>query len=339
LSIREAAKKNIVSKATVSRAINLVPVAKPSLARRVGRVATDRPHFPKNSARSLASGKSKLIGVVVPDIANPFYAAVVDGLEIYAVQRGFEILLVMTSGDSDRTKIAFRRMIERRVAGVAVLSFGSEPEEFASLDSPDMPIVFLDLQSRVHQAANIRIDYLQGVRQAVQHLAALRHTRIGFIAGPTGDRSANARRVAFETCMRALSLPVQKEYEAVGDHTAASGREKLAELMTLSRIPTAIICSNDLTAIGVMQEATRRGLSVPEDLSVVGIENIWFSAMTAPALTTVELPQKAIAHCAFTALTCESLADGAAHNCSYEVSTELIVRESTARSSQSSRKT
>jgi LacI family transcriptional regulator len=337
LDIREVAKKTGVSIATVSRAINLLPSVNPSLARRIRRVAIECGYFPNSYARSLVSGKSKLFGLVVPDITNPFFAAIVDSFEIYAVQQGYEILLAITSGDIERTQAALRRMIERRAAGVAVLSFGSEQEAFADFGSRDVPIVFLDLQKRLDNAANIRIDHVKGLRQAVQHLAALRHTRIAFIAGPVDDRSATVRRAAFEACMREVALPVRNECLAVGDYTTAGGREKFGELMKSSRVPSAIICSNDLTAIGVLQEATRRGVSVPRDISVVGMENIWFSAMTLPALTTVELPQKAIAHCAFSALTCDSVPTGSAHERSYEVPTELVIRESTAISSRSAR--
>ena len=330
MDIREVARKAGVSIATVSRAINLVPSVQPALARRVRKVALECGYFPNSYARSLVSGKSKLFGIVVPDITNPFFASIVDSFEIHAVQQGYEILLAMTSADIDRTKAAFRRMIERQAAGVAVLTFGSEPGEFASLGSRDVPVVFLDLQEPVDKTANIRVDHLKGIRQAVQHLAALRHTRIAFIEGPKADRSANVRRIAFETCMREVALPVEKDYMVSGDHTSMGGREKLGELLTLSRVPTAIICSNDLTAIGVLQEAGRRGASIPGDLSVVGIENIWFSAMTVPALTTVDLPHKAIASCAFSAVSGDGAADGANPKRIYEVSTELIIRESTA---------
>ena len=330
MDIRQVAKKAGVSIATVSRAINLVPSVQPALARRIRRVAVECGYFPNSYARSLVSGKSKLFGIVIPDITNPFFASIVDSFEIHAVQQGYEILLAMTSGDVNSTKAAFRRMIERRAAGVAVLTCGSEPGEFASLGSRDVPVVFLDLQERVEKAANIRVDHLNGIRQAVQHLAALRHTRIAFIAGPKGDRWADARRIAFETCMQEVALPIEKAHLVTGDHTFAGGREMLGELMTSTRIPTAIICSNDLTAIGVFKEAGRLGASIPGDLSVVGIENIWFSAMIVPALTTVDLPQKEVASLAFSALSGPEETEGGTRERSYAVSTELIIRESTA---------
>jgi LacI family transcriptional regulator len=328
LDIRQVAKKAGVSIATVSRAVNLVPSVQPALARRIRRVAVECGYFPNSYARSLVSGKSKLFGVVIPDITNPFFASIVDSFETHAVQQGYEILLAMTSGDVNRTKAALRRMIERRAAGIAVLTFGSDPGEFTSLGSLDVPVVFLDLQVHVEKVANIRIDYLKGIRQAVQHLAALRHTRIAFIAGPKGDRSAEARRIAFEACMEEIALPIERAHLVTGDHTSQGGRERLGELMTSSRIPTAIICSNDLTAMGVLQEARCRGASIPGDLSVVGIENIWFSAMTLPALTTVDLPQKDVACFAFSALSGKEETGGTRER-SYEVSTELIIREST----------
>src|SRR6202142_2751132 len=246
MDIREIARRAKVSTATVSRTINRVPTVDPQLAKRVWKVVEDLGYYPNTLARALVSGRSRIFGLVVSEITNPFFPEIVQAFEDIAVQHNYEILLTSTVHNPKRMEIAVRRMIERRVDGVAILTFGMEDSLVDDLRFRKVPLVFVDVGPDAPGIVNIRINYLNGLRQAVQHLAALRHTRIAFIAGPLHLKSALARRTAFQQAMAEIGLPDDLIVE--GDHTLEGGKTALTKLIDSRRRPTAILCSNDMTA-------------------------------------------------------------------------------------------
>jgi DNA-binding LacI/PurR family transcriptional regulator len=222
-------------------------------------------------------------------------------------------------------------MVERRVDGVAILTFGMEESLLHDLRLRQVPLVFVDVGPDAPRVSNIRIDYQSGIRQAVQHLAALRHTAIAFVAGPLHLKSAVARRDAFKTSMSEIGLEVAPELMVVGDHTMDGGMRALGELMRLRRRPTAVLCSNDMTAIGVMREAYDLGISVPRDFSVVGFDDIRLSEFMIPPLSTIQMSQSELARIAFKALMDDVAQAGPAEGRrEYPLHTSLILRRSTA---------
>lgn len=331
MDIREIAKRAKVSVATVSRAINRVPTVDPLLARRVWKVADELGYYPNTQARALVSGKSRIFGLVVSEITNPFFPEIVQTFEELAVQNNYEILLTSTVHDTKKMKSSVRRMIERRVDGVAILTFGMEESLLDDLRLRKVPLVFIDVGPNAPRVSNIRVDYQHGIRQAVQHLAALRHTEISFIAGPAHLKSAVARREAFEHSMQEIGLKVAPELIVLGDHTMEGGMRALAELMALRMRPTAVLCSNDMSAIGVMRQAYDLGISVPRDLSIVGFDDIRFSEFVTPPLTTVQMSQVELARIAFTALMNEVTVEAPSEaRKEYTLRTNLVLRLSTA---------
>jgi LacI family transcriptional regulator len=331
MDIREIAKRARVSTATVSRAINRVPTVDPQLAKRVWKVADELGYYPNTQARALVSGKSRIFGLVVSEITNPFFPEIVQTFEELAVQNNYEILLTSTVHDTKKMKTSVRRMLERRVDGVAILTFGMEESLLDDLRLRKVPLVFVDVGPDAPGVSNIRIDYLHGIRQAVQHLAALRHGRIAFIAGPSNLKSALARKEAFQKSMGEIGLEPPPEMIVVGDHTMEGGMHALGELVKLISRPTAVLCSNDMTAIGVMREAYELGLRVPQDLSVIGFDNIRLSEFMTPPLSTVQMSQSELAKIAFKALmnevTNQSVSEGRKE---YKLTSHLILRRSTA---------
>ena len=328
MDIRDIAAKARVSTATVSRTLNRVPTVNPQLAKRVWKAAEKLGYFSNSQARSLVSGKSRLFGLIVSEITNPFFPEIIQTFENLAVQQNYEILLTSTVHDPKRMELAVRRMIERRVDGVAVLTFGMEDSLIEHLRFRQVPLVFVDVAPDLPGISNIRINYQAGIRQAVQHLAALRHSRIAFIAGPA-HQSAQERRKAFVRAMREIALPV--EQIIAGDHTMEGGVRAFGELMLERTRPTAVMCSNDVTAIGVMREAFHRGLRIPSDLSVIGFDDIRLAQFMSPPLTTVQMSQTELATLAFHALmndiNRENLARGKNE---YHLVTSLVLRQSTA---------
>jgi DNA-binding LacI/PurR family transcriptional regulator len=331
MDIREIARRAKVSTATVSRTINRVPTVDPQLAKRVWKVVEDLGYYPNTQARALVSGKSRIFGLVVSEITNPFFPEIVQAFEDIAVQHNYEILLTSTVHNPKRMELAVRRMIERRVDGVAILTFGMEDSLVEDLRFRKVPLVFVDVGPHVPGVSNIRINYQHGIRQAVQHLAALRHNRIAFIAGPSNLKSAMARKAAFEVAMQEIGLGVPPEMIVEGDHRMEGGMRALVQLAGLPNRPTAILCSNDMTAVGVMREAYEYGIVIPRDLSLVGFDDIRLSQFTTPPLTTVQMSQTVLAEYAFQALLNEVQGTSAkpAGN-EYELLTSLVLRRSTA---------
>src|SRR5689334_15740969 len=198
MDIREIAKRAGVSTATVSRTMNRNPTVDPKLAKKVWRVVDEIGYYPNTHARALVSGKSRLLGLIVSEITNPFFPELVQSFEEVAVENGYEILLTSTVHDPKRMEMSVRRMIERRVQGVAILTFGFEEALIDHLQFRNLPVVFVDVGPRRPRVTNIRVNYMTGIRRAIQHLAALRHQRIAFITGPLELRSAVARKECFE---------------------------------------------------------------------------------------------------------------------------------------------
>jgi len=332
MDIREIAKRAKVSTATVSRTINRVPTVDPALAKRVLKVVEDMGYYPNSQARALVSGKSRIFGLIVSEITNPFFPEIVQAFEDIAVQNHYEILLTSTVHDPKRMELAVRRMLERRVDGVAILTFGMEDALIDDLRFRKVPLVFVDVGPQAAGVTNIRVNYQQGIREAVQHLAKLGHKRIAFVAGPANLKSAMARRAAFEAAMQENGLSVDPALIITGDHKVEGGVAALAQLASLAKRPTAILCSNDMTAVGVMREAYDRGIAIPRELSVIGFDDIRLAEFTTPPLTTVRMSQKLLAEYAFQALRAETEGrDVAANGKEVELETGLILRGSTAK--------
>src|SRR5271167_2902703 len=204
MDIREVARRAKVSTATVSRAINRIPTVDPQLAKRVWKVVDELGYYPNTQARALVSGRSRTFGLIVSEITNPFFPEIIHVFEETALQHNYEVLLTSTVHDTERMKIAVRRMLEHRVEGVAVVTFGMEESLLDDLKLRKVPLVFVDVGPQRPYVSNIRIDYQTGIRQAIQHLAALRHERIAFITGPLALHSAVARREAFLQSMKEI---------------------------------------------------------------------------------------------------------------------------------------
>lgn len=331
MDIREIARRARVSTATVSRTINRVPTVDPQLARRVWKVIEESGYYPNIQARSLVSGRSRIFGLVVSEITNPFFPEIVQVFEEMAVEHGYEILLASTVHDPKRMESSVRRMVERRVDGVAVMTFGMED---LLLDDPkfkDVPLVFVDVGPNRPNVSNIRIDYLHGIREGVQHLVGLGHERVAFVSGPLSLKSAVARRKAFERSAGEFGLSVDPSHMVEGDHTIEGGMAAMTSLLAVGTRPTAVMCSNDMTALGVMHKCYEEGLIIPRDLSVVGFDDIKLAQFVLPPLTTVRMSQARLAQIAFHALlpTSES-ASADEHGTEFVLETSLVIRDSTA---------
>jgi DNA-binding LacI/PurR family transcriptional regulator len=333
--IRTVAALAKVSIATVSRTINASPAVSQKLAQRVWQAIEQLNYFPNTHARSLVSGHSRILGIIVENITNPFFPELISGFEEIAVAHGYEILVSSTYGDPLQLTKCVRRMLERKVEGVAVLTFGGEEPVLDQLAIHNMPIVLAEFRLDNPKVSTILLDYSAGIQAAVRHLVDLGHERIGFLAGPHTLHSAMTRLEAFRETMRELGLALHEEWIIECDHTAKGGVAGFEKLSKLAAQPTAVICSNDMTAIGVLRAVYMAGLRVPHDLSVIGLDDIDFAEFTLPPLTTIRLSRQELAKAAFDALRLQA-ENGSNHTDAHAiereflVSTSLVVRASTA---------
>ena len=331
MDIRTIARAANVSVATVSRTMNGVATVNPKMAKRVWQVINELDYFPNTQARSLVSGRSRIFGLIVSEITNPFFPELIQGFEDIAVEHGYEILVSSTNYDPERMSHCIRRMLERKVEGVAVMTFGIEEPLLNQMAKRKVPLVFIDAGPKGPGISLLKVDYHHGIRQGVRHLAALGHRNIAFIRGPTRLHSAQSRQVAFSTSLKECGIALNPNWIVEGGHTMEGGIAAMEGLLSAKKIPTAIMCSNDMTAIGVLHKLYRAGLRVPDDFSVIGFDNIHFAAVTIPPLTTVEMSRLDIARAAVTALReqVELLGDFAKKS-KFCIPTNLVVRESTS---------
>ncbi|MGB7549040.1 MAG: LacI family DNA-binding transcriptional regulator [Terracidiphilus sp.] len=329
VSIRDVALRAGVSIATVSRAVNHIPTVNAELARRVWKAIEEVGYLPNTQARALVSGRSRMLGLIVSEITNPFFPELVQEFENLAVAQGYEVLIGSTNYDPARTESLMRRLLQRNVDGVAIMTFGVEEELVQQLVEREFPLVFVDAGPNLPNIRVIKVDYGEGIRQGVQHLAALGHRSIAFISGPLAQRSPAARRDAFLKSMAELGLTVPPEHLVEGNHTMESGIGSMEQLIALPELPTAVMCSNDMTAIGALHALYRTTHKVPEDISVVGFDDIHLAQFMLPPLTTVQMSCKDIAVAAVEGLRAGIERDHPkAGKKEWHVSTRLVVRQS-----------
>lgn len=328
MNIKEVAKRAKVSIATVSRVINEPQKVRPRTAERVQKAITDLNFYPNTHARTLVSGRSRMLGLIISDITNPFFPELVKSFEDYAGQAGQDVIIGNTDYSPKRLAACIRRMVERKVDGVAIMTSETDPQMTEELIRKNIPIVLLDTGEAGALTANIRIDYAQGIQEALQHLISLNHRRIGFIAGPLHLPSAQIRRASFIAGMESAGIPVQPGMIEGGNHRIEGGELAMRNLLKLSSPPTAVMASNDLTAIGALGAIYDAGLRVPGDISLIGFDDISFAHLTNPPLTTVQLSRTQLAMTALTALN-RLIKKDKSQQADYTIPAHLVIRRST----------
>ena len=328
MKLDDVAKRARVSTATVSRVLNDTAGVRPATRARVLRAVEELNYRPNLNARSLAGGQARSLGMIVSNIANPFFLDIVRSVEAGARQRGFELLVANTDYDGDRLRAAVDTILGRRVAGLALVVSETVPASVSALAGGDVPLVLYDGGGhRLAGATNIRADYRRGMQRIVEYLHALGHRRMAFVGHHARLGPLHARRQAFLAATEAYA-PRVKVATVEQDDGLEGGRAAMRELLASGFRPTAVACVNDVMAVGAIRELHARGIDVPGEVSVTGFDNIALAEYTQPPLTTADVPREAIGR-----LICEALLGGPtpANRREIVVETELIVRESTAR--------
>jgi DNA-binding LacI/PurR family transcriptional regulator len=318
-----------VSKATVSRVISgTFTHIRPETRRRVEEAIAALNYRPSAVARSLSSSRTFTVGMLVSDVANPFYGDVIHGVEDEAITAGYNVLLANTNYNLERGLALIRSLIDRRADGVLIMSSSASDAWLEELARAAMPAVVLDWARRDIDAVScVEVDFRPGIVEATAHLLALGHRRLGHVAGPLNLKTSRDRRDAFLDALEAGGVARGRVLVATGELTIEGGREAWCLMREERHTPTAVFCANDLMALGVLSAARAEGLRVPGDLSIIGLDDIWLAAQFDPPLTTVALPRYEIG-----ALSMRMLLDllrGASPE-RRTVSTSLVLRKSTA---------
>src|SRR5215216_1764766 len=327
-SIKDIARAANVSHSTVSRALQNSPLVNSETAAKIHKLAHEMGYRPSAVARSLVTKKTKTIGVVVTTIADPFIAAVVSGIEEVANDHGYSVFLANSNADPDREVKVVHSFHERRVDGILVTASRVGALYSSLLARINVPTVLINNQHPSEFVHSIMIDNLTVSRKATEHLIRLGHRRIAYVGDEFGFQSDTERFAGYRRALELADIPFLPELIAYGDGKADGGARAMGKLLSLPKPPTAVFCYNDMSALGVLHAIRLRGWRVPEDISVVGFDDLFISSYCSPPLTTVSQPMRQMGCKAMEILL--MLFSGSNSKTSVKVQGELIVRESTA---------
>lgn len=337
ITIVDVAEALGVAPSTVSNALHDKDIVAPRTKARVLAMAKAMNYQASAAARALVTRQSSSVGVILPDFANPVFNEIISGLNAVLVPAGYATLIAGTSSDGRTCKAAIHAFVKRDVDAIVVISQSLDVEETAQLAGCGLPVVLVHRTPSDWQTAHapssafdyVGMDNAGGVRALVSHLAELGHRRIGFITGPLQSSAACERTRGFREGVAALGLDAAPELIAKGSYDFIAGMRGARELLSLPQRPTAVIAANDLMAFGTMDVAQQMGFAVPQDLSIVGVDDVFFSAFPMISLTTARQPAIEIGKSVGERLL-ERFADEALSPIALTLPVEIVVRHSTA---------
>lgn len=328
-SIKDIARLARVSHPTVSRALQNSPLVKAETAARIRKIAEDTGYRASAVARGLVTRRTKTIGLVVTTVGDPFASEVVCGIEETANDHGYAVFLADSNADPEREKKVVREFAERRVDGILVTSSRVGALYLSLLKEMMVPIVLLNDQYPGEFVHSVMINNLDGMRAVMDHLIGLGHKRIAYIGAVNGYQTDTERFAAYREALQRAKIPIAAELVVHGDGLPITAKEVTERLLALSEPPTAICCYNDMTALGAMRAIRMRGLTIPNDISVTGFDDLFFAAYSEPPLTTVRQPMRKMGQLAMESLI--KLMNSRRAVPQVWVEPELVVRASTAR--------
>jgi LacI family transcriptional regulator len=327
--MREVAERAGVSVTTVSHVINNSRPVNPQTRHRVEEAMQTLGYQPNVLARSLRRGVTHTIGVILPDSTNPYFAEVVRGIEDTSFDQGYSVILCNSDNDLDKERHYTNVLVEKQVDGIIFVAAGLSSENIYALQVRGVPLVLVDRHVPEVLVDNVLTDNLLGGRLATNHLIELDHRIIGCISGPKGVRLSSERIDGYRQALKSAGISLDPRMIVEGDFQYQSGYEGSKALFNQQPSPTAIFACNDLMAIGVYRFAHENNLNVPEQLSIVGFDDVRLSAYTNPPLTTVHQSKHEMGSKA-AKLLMERIADQDLETRQEILATNLIIRGSTA---------
>jgi len=306
VTIKDIAKVAGVTHGTVSRALNDSPLVKVETAKRIKRIAKRMGYRPDRIAQSLKRRRTKTIGLIIPDILNPFFATITHGVEEKATELGYHVILVNTNRDLVREASEIKLLCERKVDGLVIcpISYGSA--KHLRRFKNESPFILLGSNMPGLVVDYVVSDDVQGAYLATTHLIDLGHRRIAHISDPSNTSPAESRTTGYKKALLERKIRVEENLVVPGGANIDSGYNAAGKLFEMPDPPTAIFAANDLTAIGVLALAKERSISVPEELAVVGYDDIEIAKYVEPPLTTVAQDKRRLGRLAVQ-LLCDKL--------------------------------
>ena len=329
LSIKDIARLAHVSHSTVSRALQNSPLVNAKTAERIRQIAVESGYRASAVARGLVTRRTRTIGLVVTTVADPFTSEVVSGVEQAANDHGYSVFLADSNADPEREKKVVQSFAEQRVDGIVVTSSRVGALYIPLLSEMRVPIVLVNNQYPGAFVHSVMIENVAGSRAAANHLVQLGHKRIAYIGDQFGYESDTERLAGYREALEAAGIPLLPELVVHGDGNSEEAMRAMEKLLALADPPTAVFCYNDRSALGAMRSIRLRRLRVPDDISVVGFDDLFLASYTDPPLTTVRQPMRMMGHLAMVSLF--KLMSGEESAVTIRIPAELIVRESTAR--------
>ncbi len=292
VTIRDVAKMARVSTGTVSNVLNRPDIVAEDTRQRVLEAVESTGFIRNTQAYQLRGGRSHTVGVVVLDVSNPFFTEMFRGAESRLQIEGYVLMLGSTDDSIEREANFVRAMEEHRVEGVLITPAAADLVSLSGLKTRGVPTVLLDRKATADEFCSVTVDDVRGGELAARHLFDTGHTNVVFINGPTTIRQCRDRRQGVRKAARAVAKVVNVEVGelSVAALTVRHGEEVVDRIMSMSPRPTAVMCANDLLALGVLRGLAVRGVRVPDDLAVVGYDDLIFGSMLSPALTSVRQP-------------------------------------------------
>jgi len=290
VTIKDIAKAAGVSPSTVSRALNDSPLIRESTKERIKRLAAELGYERNELARSLVKGRTRALGLLVPDITNPFFAEITKGVEDAARSRGYGVILCNT-GDDPQRELDYGLLLRRkRVDGQIITSVALEDPFLPQLARTKTPFVLVSRISATVDAPYVIVDDEKGAELAAEHLLRLGHRKIACISGPEDVVPGKVRAEAFVRYLSSHGIKIPRTWVRHTEFTWDGGEQVAAEILRKKQRPTAIFAANDLIALGVLVAAHKGGIPVPDELSVIGFDDIAYASLPLIELTTVAQP-------------------------------------------------
>jgi LacI family transcriptional regulator len=294
-TIEDVARAAGVSRQTVSRAINDLGEISPRTRARVLRIAEEMGYRPSSIARGLATRRTRTLGLVIPDVANPFFSDVARGAEHEGYAGGYNVFLCNTDEDPERELAVLRSLEEKRVDGVVLCSSRLDDDELRQVVARQSAVVLVNRRLEPARAENgvgtVMLDDVAGGRMATQHLVDGGHRAVGFLAGPPASRSGRSRAEGYRAACTAADLSYSPTWTVPCPAGVDGGHQAARDLLTARPELTALFCYNDLVAVGALRACAGLGRQVPDDLALVGFDDIMLAALVTPPLTTCHVPR------------------------------------------------
>jgi DNA-binding LacI/PurR family transcriptional regulator len=292
-TIKDIARQAGVSHTTVSRALHHSPLISEDTTQRIQAIALELNYHPSVAARSLKTNRTQALGVIVSHIDDPFFSEILQGIDDVAQANGYSLFIAASQHDLGREKAIMQTMREHRVDGVILCSPRFARELAHPLYSPEIPLVAINNQAVDDYHYSIYHDDVDGAQQASTHLIHLGHRQIAFLGDSTSGRTTQERLTGYRQTMLSAGLEIYEAYiHLVPGSGLLQGYEAANYFLGLEHVPSALLCYNDMMAVGVLKRLHQERIRVPEDISVTGFDNIAVSEYTSPPLTTIDQPKR-----------------------------------------------